>query len=306
MRSFDVILIGGNGFFASHLIPLFKESRLNWLVLGRTKPANVPNEQFRKLDLLNPKSSSQEAISAKTLVFNSTLKGRFPTDSPSWRQQGLVSAPDFFELESSFNLHFDRLLTIGSSEEYGPRKNADLIKETDPLTPTSSYGYWKKALFQNGTKWSQVKNAEFIHLRPFNVFGPNCDPNMFLRNMIETLLSQQSFKMTKGEQYRSFVHVDVLVDTIKRLITLDTWKGLPQSLNVSEPHYFQLKALAEKVQKMIPNSHIEFGALNYRENETWHQMPDLTEIKKLLGPHFETNFGSQLKNLISFYQNQLK
>lgn len=68
--------------------------------------------------------------------------------------------------------HNMRLLTVGSSEEYGKVEPRDLpIKETTPLRPISPYGASKAAMSMLIQQYHKAHGLNVIHARPFNHIG---------------------------------------------------------------------------------------------------------------------------------------
>lgn len=66
-----------------------------------------------------------------------------------------------------------RLLTVGSSEEYGKVEPYELpIKETTPLRPMSPYGASKAAVSMLIQQYHKAHGLNVIHARPFNHIGP--------------------------------------------------------------------------------------------------------------------------------------
>ncbi|WP_181884448.1 GDP-mannose 4,6-dehydratase [Neobacillus piezotolerans] len=66
-----------------------------------------------------------------------------------------------------------RLLTVGSSEEYGKvLKNELPIQETTQLRPVSPYGASKAAVSMLVKQYNTAHNLNVIHARPFNHIGP--------------------------------------------------------------------------------------------------------------------------------------
>lgn len=66
-----------------------------------------------------------------------------------------------------------RLLTVGSSEEYGKVKAYELpIKETTTLRPMSPYGASKAAVSMLIQQYHKAHDLNVIHVRPFNHIGP--------------------------------------------------------------------------------------------------------------------------------------
>lgn len=275
MNSYDVALIGSGGPLSSLLQRALLEKGVRTLAIGRSIPllgiAHVP------LDLRQLPSVCKTKSHAKTTIFLAAVKGRFIKGSPEWQNQGLVSAPIFDDLFHQIGLTTERLLSVGSSEEYGPRATAELIHEADQCLPVSSYGYWKLEQYKNAVTWSIRNHKPIIHLRPFNIFGPGADANMFIGSLIQALLRGEDFPMTAGEQWRSFLSDQTFMRCILALVDATAWGTYQKAsaLNVSESNYLQLKDVATRLQILIPTGLLKIGSLKYREDEIWHQRPDL-------------------------------
>lgn len=240
------------------------------------------------MDLLNLADSSSSKplrIFASTVILNSVKKGRFISGSDSFLSQGQICAPDLQTLFSTLGLETKRLITIGSSEEYGAREDDTPILESEPLTPLSSYGYWKAVLFDKALNFADKAKIELLHLRPFVVYGPNQDTNMFMGELIKALASNQEFPMTHGEQYRSFIEISDVVEVIAQSASSRNIGFV--ALNVSSPAYLQLRDIAGLAGTLCGKSQlIKLGALPYRDVEVWHQNPDLRKVVDMLGEDY--------------------
>ncbi|MCS0674070.1 GDP-mannose 4,6-dehydratase [Cytobacillus firmus] len=64
-----------------------------------------------------------------------------------------------------------RVITIGSSEEYG-RVVKSKVSENEPLNPISPYGISKAAVSMLSQLYYMADNLNVIHVRPFNHIGP--------------------------------------------------------------------------------------------------------------------------------------
>lgn len=297
-ESFDVLLIGGSGFFAQHLIENFLNQDQRILVLGRTPPPKLHDLEWRALDLASPIPPNLPKIRAQVCLFNSSLKARFDAGSPQWNMQGRIGAPNFGQLFSQLNADVDRLISIGSSEEYGPVTEADWVDEETPARPASSYGFWKLRLLENARAWGRSTGRPTVHLRPFVVYGKNQDPTMFLGSLIETLKRGENFKMTKGEQWRSFVNISTIVSLVDELHNQKSWPV--DLLNVSSPHnYRQIVDVAKFVKKLIGRGSLEIGAIPYRETEVWHQRPRLERLEKYFPKLRHSQLEEDLQNLVA-------
>lgn len=302
-KQYDIALIGASGFIADSLIACIKSKNISCLFIGRNRPAAIPIDDFLVCDLSNLTIKPRIPIEVGTVIFNSAMKGRYQKDSDNWALQGQINAPDFSDLFRKLNIQTKRLITIGSSEEYGAKKNAELIAESSKLAPISSYGFWKAKLYEQGSLWALKNKCIAIHLRPFNIYGVGLDTNMFIGSLITSLLKNETFRMTKGEQYRSFVAVSTLVHVVFKLIELPSWDHYQKlnALNVSDHDYYQLGDVAKAIFSLIQRGQLDVGTIPYRLDEVWHQNPSLEIVDKLLNRSNSSSFNDNINKLINHY-----
>ena len=66
-----------------------------------------------------------------------------------------------------------RVITIGSSEEYGHGNSLEnKLSEEDQLNPISPYGISKVGVSMLSRQYYKTENLDVIHIRPFNHIGP--------------------------------------------------------------------------------------------------------------------------------------
>lgn len=66
-----------------------------------------------------------------------------------------------------------KILTVGSSEEYGQVEVTEMpIKESTPLKPISPYGISKATVYMLVQQYINSYDLQIIHARPFNHIGP--------------------------------------------------------------------------------------------------------------------------------------
>ena len=92
-------------------------------------------------------------------------------------------------------------------------------------------------------------------VRIFNTYGPRMHPNdgRVVSNFIVQALKDQDITIYgDGSQTRSFQYVDDLIEGMVRLMEND--QGLIGPVNIGNPGEFTIKALAEMILRLIPES----------------------------------------------------
>jgi UDP-glucose 4-epimerase len=172
-----------------------------------------------------------------------------------------------------------RVTVLGSIEEYGFTDTP--FKENSFENPVSMYGVSKLTV----TKLSKIFYNEYqlpiTILRPSLVYGPKQGTEMFISLMINTLSKQQSFAMTKGEQYRDFIFIDDLVEAIKKTILIDDLSGLV--INIASGKSFMLSEIAKKIALILNAENLlQIGAIEYRKLEIMNYEVDICLAAKKL------------------------
>jgi nucleoside-diphosphate-sugar epimerase len=278
---YDAVLFGGSGVVARGFLKKMISMRKRILVLGRAAP-DISSKfvEWRPLDLRRAAVPFADKIESAAAVFLAGQRGHFAESSDAFAEQGRVSAPDLVELFGSLGLRAERLITVGSSAEYGPREDGAPVDEDDALHPLSSYAFWKVRLAERGRAWMAASGGEHIHLRPFVIYDfDGRSEDMFLEGLVNRLSDGGTFAMTGGEAWRSFCHVGTLVDVLDRLLNLPSWPE--RVLNVSDEDYWQVRVLACRTRDILRSGNLALGAIPYQPYEVWHQRPSLERLGKL-------------------------
>ncbi|GAI86782.1 unnamed protein product [marine sediment metagenome] len=114
-------------------------------------------------------------------------------------------------LESLKNISSCRsIIVAGTSEEYG--NNQAPFKEYYKEDPISPYSFSKVCASYLSKMLFNVCKLPIIILRPTLAYGPGQKGTMFIPTLIKTLLLNEKFVMTSGEQTRDFIYIDDLVN----------------------------------------------------------------------------------------------
>lgn len=118
-----------------------------------------------------------------------------------------------------------RILSIGSSEEYGRiSPNITSITEEVPLRPISPYGISKATVSMLINHYVDSYGLNIIHARPFNHIGPRQSAGFvtadFAKQIAEIEQNKRPAVITVGnlEAARDFVHVKDIVNAYLNLV----------------------------------------------------------------------------------------
>ncbi|MBI5413563.1 SDR family oxidoreductase [Candidatus Peregrinibacteria bacterium] len=200
-----------------------------------------------------------------------------------------------------------RILQASTSEVYGdpevhPQPESYFGK-VNPVGIRSCYDEGKRCaetLFFD--YWRQHKVAIRV-IRIFNTYGPNMHPNdgRVVSNFIVQALKGQDITIYgDGSQTRSFQYVDDLIDGMIKM--MENQEGLIGPVNLGNPDEFTIKALAEKVLEMIPESKSKIVYLPLPSDDPCRRKPDISLAKEKLNWEPKIKLNEGLKKTIDYFR----
>jgi nucleoside-diphosphate-sugar epimerase len=172
-----------------------------------------------------------------------------------------------------------RLVSLGSSSEYGP--SAGAMSERQAPAPDEPYGASKLA----GAALVGASGADAVHLRLFSVYGPGEDPARLVPSLVDTALTGRTLELSPGEQVRDFVHVEDVVDAI--LAAAFAPRLSEPVLNVGTGVQTSVRDAATLVARAagVDGSCFRFGAKPYRDasRERFSWRADTALMEQTLG-----------------------
>ncbi len=196
--------------------------------------------------------------------------------------------------EASQNLSSLKLFVqFGSAEEYG-NINPPFL-ENNRESPMSPYALIKQLTTNTAIMLNRNYSFPVCVVRPGNIFGKYQNRKKFIPYIISSLINDESLKVSSCEQKRDFIHVVDLIKVVEKiLINSDKAKG--EILNVSYGKSISLKEIIIYCRNETNSkSKINFGFINYRENEMMNFICDIRKVENIIGGNIESDFYNKLK-----------
>jgi len=190
------------------------------------------------------------------------------------------------------------IIVAGTSEEYG--NNQVPFRECYKENPISPYSFSKVSASYLCKMLFNIYKLPIIILRPTLAYGPGQKETMFIPILIETLLRNERFIMTPGEQTRDFVFIDDLVNAYVRAGVSEGHFG--EIFNIGSGKAYKIKDIASKITSFLDKQNfLKIGARDYRKSEIMSYFVDISKAKNCLNwtPKVEINEG--LKKTIEWY-----
>ncbi len=198
------------------------------------------------------------------------------------------------------NISIERFINSGSSEEYG-NGNAPFTEEQREI-PVSPYSASKVAATHFCQMLNKTMGLPIVTLRPFLIYGPRQDANMFIPSLISHCLRGKDFPMTKGDQTRDFCYITDVVDAFIAAACRPRAAG--EVINIGSGIEYRIREVAERVVNIMGNPiKLLVGALPKRAGEARHFFCNNKKAKKLLGWSPQIGLEEGLEKTIGWYRN---
>ena len=208
-----------------------------------------------------------------------------------------------------------RVIYAASSSTYGDSKLLPKV-EDEIGKPLSPYAITKYVNELYADIFNITYGLETIGLRYFNVFGRKQDPNgayaAVIPKFVLHLMRYESPTINGDGSYsRDFTYIDNVIEMNIRSMIATNVKAINTVYNVAYGQRTDLKKLVHLMKenlasydKKIAKVKIEFGP--ERQGDVPHSLASIEKAKRLLGydPQFDIKAG--LKEVISWYWNNLK
>ncbi|MFQ6059886.1 MAG: NAD-dependent epimerase/dehydratase family protein [Thermoplasmata archaeon] len=293
------LIAGGAGFIGSHLVKRllriddinevtvldnFSSGSLQNLAgLGRTRRLRI-----HECDITNrlPEVGEMDVILHLAACANPTDYEKRPVETLLVNSRGNENLLALAQRSGARYVYFS------SSEVYGNRNPMPPLglREQDecriaPGQPRSCYPIGKMFGEEVVRSVSNRMSLDYLIVRPFNVYGPNMDPNTkygrVIPNFIKWARSGLPLKVNgDGTQERSFCHIDDFIDCMISLLE----RPFPPEriVNIGNPEPVSILTLAFLVNEVVGNR----SGITFAERypfEPQYRTPNIDRVKKWTG-----------------------
>ena len=300
----EKLLIVGGGFIGKHLAQYAKAKGYDVFIVSLNKwDSEIEGVNFLQADITN-EESLKEILTGIDFEYVINTSGYVDHAENSNGGRHVIEQHFTGVLNLVSCLEKNKLKTfiqLGSSDEYGTSSapQSENLREL----PISPYSLGKTA----ATHFLQMlhKTEEFpsVILRLFLVYGPTQDSNRFLPSVLTSILKDESFSASKGEQLRDFCYIDDITKGIFKALDAPGAKG--EIINLASGQAVSIRSVLEKLIDVTKSKATpEFGALPYRSGENMSLYANITKAKKLLDWSPEISFDEGILRTVNYYKNK--
>jgi len=325
-----ILVTGGAGMIGSNLVKrLVRDNvgkvrvadnlwRGKWQYLNDNKGNPVINmeEDFFELDLREPEAC-QRAVEGIDEVYHlanvvAGIKYVFTNQMQVFHDNVLI---DTNMLKAAYKARVKRFLYVGTACSYPQQiqlyKQTPLLVEEDilPAQPESAYG-WSKLMGELQTQLcGQETKMHTGILRLHNVYGTPTDYSTERSQVIPSLIlkvirypSEPFIVWGSGNQGRSFIHVDDVVNGLVMMMTKAMGKG---AIQVGTSYCISIRELAETIAK-ISGKKIDIQYDLTKPEGDKGRCADCSKAEKILGWKPKIDLEEGLKQIYKWIEDQVK
>jgi nucleoside-diphosphate-sugar epimerase len=311
IRNKNVCVIGGAGFLGSHLVDHLIEDRncdvlvLDNLITGLKKHVNK-KAKFKWFDIRDNEDELANIFINNNIeyVFNYAAEPYIPECFERPMHFFDINATSVLKvLNSCQKAKIKGLLQVSSAEIYGDLKGK--IKESDPVSPHSTYGVSKLAadgLVQ--VRWREAQ-VPAIAMRQFNCVGER-ETHEYVIPVIISQLSKSNKINLGNNSFRDFQYAG---DAVKMAVELLEKGQFGEVYNMGSEEGIKIYDLAHMIGKLMNHENIEIivDQTRVRPWEIWHLQSDNTKLYNVIGKKIPTSLEASLNKTINyFYENNNK
>jgi len=207
-----------------------------------------------------------------------------------------------------------KVLIASTSEVYGKGDKIPFREEDNRIYGSIYNNRWIYAFSKGvdeflGLAYHKEKNVPVVVMRFFNVIGPR---QVGRYGMVVPRFVKQALKgepvtvYGTGEQTRSFVYVGDVVDALVKLMDAKDSEG--RVINIGADHEISINDLAKKVIDLA-GSASSVAHISYEEaypkgfEDLERRVPDISQIRNLIGYEPKTSLDETIKKIIEYYRN---
>ena len=321
-----VLITGGAGFIGSHLAESYLERGDDVYIIDDLSTGSLDNivhlqdnkiykdRIFVTIDTVLNSNIMIELVGTCDVVFHlaAAVGVQYILDNPLTSIiTNLRGTEIVLELCNKFK---KKVLIASTSEVYGKHTHAPLVETDNCIYGPSEKSRWSYAAAKlmdefTALAYHKTKRLEVVIVRFFNTVGPKQTGRygMVLPRFISKALSNEMIPVYgKGEQTRTFTHVDEVVNAIMELI--ETPEAIGQVVNVGGVEEVSILELAKRIKKLSA-SESEIKLLPYDDvypkdfEDMQRRVPSTEKLKNLIGFTPTKRLDEIIKDVIDNYQS---
>ena len=268
-----ILISGATGFLGSYLLKSFIRSGYQVIALKRS----TSNDYRIKDDLDKCIYYDIDKTEIKTVFENHKINIVINTVTNYGRNDKSILS--IIDTNLIFGL---QLLEESISHNIKAYINTDTLLDKD----INSYAL-SKSQFVDWMKISSTKDTKMINIKIEHMYGILDDENKFIYWIINQLKSNvERIDLTSGIQKRDFIYISDIVSAYEVIISNIDKMNNYEEFELGNGESMEVKIFITMIFRELSKSQtietdLNFGAINYRNNENMDMIADIKKLEKL-------------------------
>lgn len=193
------------------------------------------------------------------------------------------------------------IMTAGSQAEYGSRRTAEKVRETDACNPNTEYGHYKLKFYLDTLELCKKSNVRLIEPRFFSLYGADDSDKTMIISIIRNMLQNAPCELTRCVQLWDFLYIDDAINALLRLLQNENAQGVYNfGSGISRP----LKDYIEIMYDLTESrSQLLYGAVEYPETGMVHTNPSIARLREAIDWEPQISFEEGIRRVIELQRH---
>ena len=259
---------------------------------------------FQKIDIAD--LSDLEAIFNETkidIVINMAAQAgvRYSLENPHEyirsNVQGFMNI-----LECCRHNNVSKLIYASSSSVYGGNVKLPFSESDRVDNPVSMYAASKKSNELMAHTYSHLFGLNTIGLRFFTVYGPWGRPDMALNIFTKNIIEGKPLQIfNNGKHSRSFTYIDDIVESISKLLNVDSFENKYSIFNIGGENAIDLMNYVSVIEGALSLKGT-YDFLPMQLGDVEKTEADLQNLRKVIDFAPKTNIKTGIKKFVDWYR----
>jgi len=293
----NIAITGGAGLIGTELCKIFNQEHI--ITVLDFKEPKIPGTNFIKIDIENPQEIIDSTKGIDLIIHLAAALGVIETEKNPVKTLDINSIGTKNVLEACRINNIKKIIFSSSSEIYGEPEHIP-IKETDRITPITTYGISKLMAEEYIKSYSRVYGINYTIFRLFNVYGEEQANRWVVPEFVRKIVNDEEVTIHgDGNQMRAFCHVSDIANAFSHALT----KGNNQIFNIGnnlEP--ISIKELANRIISLSKSkSQVKFISFDdslRNRKEIINRAPDISKAMEMLEYKPEVTLDDGLTRVI--------
>lgn len=180
-------------------------------------------------------------------------------------------------LEATKDIPFKSFVNVGSSSEYGLKKNP--MKESDVLVPRTMYEATKGSATLLCQSYATIYDKPIVTVRPFSVYGNHEKDHRFIPTLFKSFMEKTPISISPG--VHDFIYIDDFIDAILTVSKSDPSIIKGDIVNIGYGKQWSNKQVYEMMKNIFQHdidvNFIEGKLRIFDTTESW--VADISKLK---------------------------